>query len=369
MKHILLFGPELITAVEDNAYGGGSGGYTRNMATYLNYYKSEKFQLNPCFHTVRGAGKSNSFVVRFIKDAYRLCTHFLKISPDCVHVLAQYRSAFPREYFVFFVSKVMRKPFLYEIKAGAFIDWYQKSSVGTRWVVRNLLRNSNSILVEGNVYRRYLKEKLNIESVYFPNFVPEEVIPKSTSLRLDKPLLRVLFIGFCYEGKGVYELVKGLNIVASSGVKVSLSFVGHESQDFSSWLDNYEKHDGLEIFRYGRLDYSETLTHFSKNDVYLYPSKHSGEGHNNTINEAMMYGIVIVCSRQGFLADILNHDEAYFLDKVTPEEVANALLEIHRDPNDALRRGERAREKLEKCYSSTQAFEVLESVYSGILPK
>ena len=53
MHNILLLGPK-IDVVNSKSYGGGTGGYTRNMSVYLSFFKFKNFKIKPCFHTVNG---------------------------------------------------------------------------------------------------------------------------------------------------------------------------------------------------------------------------------------------------------------------------------------------------------------------------
>ena len=68
---ILLVGPNL--GLSDKSYGGGVGGYTRNMSVYLKTLSSDSFDLVPFFHTVRGHKKfiKESLIYRFLKLVFK----------------------------------------------------------------------------------------------------------------------------------------------------------------------------------------------------------------------------------------------------------------------------------------------------------
>ena len=66
-KTILLNGP---TIGKKGAYGGGTGGMTRNMAIFLEQFTSADFQYKPCFNSVARAQKRRLpiLVYRLIRD-------------------------------------------------------------------------------------------------------------------------------------------------------------------------------------------------------------------------------------------------------------------------------------------------------------
>jgi len=313
MKNIvLLFGPRI--GFSKASYGGGTGGYTRNMSTYLNSFTSNEFQLIPCFHSVRTANKSfkNNFIFRLFFDTYTFLLSIMKFKPKIVHVLAQYRTAIPREFMVCFFSKVFSVSHIYEIKAGQFDVWYQNTNFLNKYLVRFIINNSSEILVEGHRYIGFLRSEFDREAIYWPNFVPSNEIPHESILKPRSDVVKICFIGYCYFGKGIFELVNGLDNLDLNKRKVELHIVGHESEEFSSFLK--DKKLNYKIIRYGKLEHKDVLKVLECSDLFCLPTKHSGEGHNNSVNEAMMLKIPIMCTKHGFLYDILKDNRAYFIE-------------------------------------------------------
>jgi len=83
-------------------YGGGTGGYTRNMGTYLSSFKSENFELIPSYHSVKSSSNDNVIgkVYRLFRDTSYFLKDILLHKRPLVHILAQYRGAISREYAV-----------------------------------------------------------------------------------------------------------------------------------------------------------------------------------------------------------------------------------------------------------------------------
>ncbi|MCI5137797.1 MAG: glycosyltransferase [Candidatus Electrothrix sp. AR1] len=364
-KKILLYGPMLLFQKANNAYGGGVGGYTRNMSVYLTCYQSNDFKFIPCFHTVRGALKLDNFVWRMIIDVFRFIRILITTNADIVHVLAQYRMAISREFVVCLISKLFKKPFVYEVKAGSFITWYNSTNFFVRLMIKFIIISSDVILVEGKAYLSFIKDNFNRTAYYFPNFVPISEVPSCVPVRLTDSVVKILFVGYCYKSKGIFELIEGCNRGVKSGVKIELSVIGQESLPYKEWLDNYSLSKGLVLRRLGRLPHREVLRHFSENDIYFYPTSHPGEGHNNSINEAMMMGLIIATTRHGFLEAILE-DRAYFVEERTPACIADLIIFIDNNREDAVKKAISGYRYLRKNLTSDVAFSTLNDFYRSL---
>jgi glycosyltransferase involved in cell wall biosynthesis len=366
MSKVLLYGPKITDTEMVNAYGGGTGGYTRNMITYLNYYKSSRHQQIPSFHTFRGQLKLDNFIWRFLIDSTRFLWDIFRNDIDVVHILGQYRTAIVREFMVCSIARLFRKKIVYELKAGAFINWFENTNVLSKFLTHFVFKSSSIILSEGKIYIPYVKDKFRSNIIYYPNYIPEEVIPVKAKTKLQGKELKILFVGYAYKGKGVYELIEGCNIAASKGAKLSLRIIGQEESIFSNWLDDFSRQENFTLIRDGKKPYSDVLESFKTHDIYCYPTKHSGEGHNNTINEAMMNGLIIITTKQGFLDTIITNDNGYSLEDIEPETIAKSILEINNNRDLAIAKGKKARQLLENEFNSNKLYPLLDKVYDSI---
>ena len=360
----MLYGP--VVAELEGAYGGGTGGYTRKMGLYLNHFRKDNFEMVPCYHTVKGQYKFGFFVVRFFMDIYAFISGLARIKPKIVHILAQYRTAVPREFAIIFLARLLGKPVVYEIKAGVFHNWYPSTNPVFRWMAKFCIKNSKVVLCQGKPYIELIEKEIGVKAYYHPNFVADAEIPADPGQKLAGEAMRILFVGYAYRDKGVFELVEGCNNAATIS-PIELTLIGKEHEEFTSWLDSYELHPNLKIDRLGRKPHDEVLKQYILHDIYCYPTRHKGEGHNNSINEAMMSGLVIVTTRQGFLGTILNNDIAYFLDDVSINEVERTLKDIATDRPKAQEKSRKVRQYLLDNFTSTVAYNKLEKHYSNIL--
>ncbi len=237
---MLVVGPPYGQFIPHGA-GGGIGGYTRNMEVYLRHLASEDFHLIPLFHTVRGQerGLKALLPVRLAIEFGRMGRALIRHRPDVVHCLGRYREALPREVMLAGLCRVLRVPLVYDIKAGAFIDAYRSKSFLYRLLIGRVIATAAALLVEGEKYRPFLRDRFDREAVFFPNFVPDDDVPLAVPERSTDAALRVLFVGFCHADKGVHEIIDGCRQLAARGIPTRLTLIGAASPDFAAadWLD------------------------------------------------------------------------------------------------------------------------------------
>lgn len=363
LQKVTLFGPDVGGNPSKAAYGGGTGGYTRNVLTLVNYFHSSSLEIVHCPHTYRGQLKRDNFAWRMVVDTQVFIRHLLIHNPKLVHVLAQYRSALPREIMAVMVSKVAGVPVLYEVKAGALISSYKDGSFFYRFLVRRLLRAVDKVLCEGRVYVDFIKNEFGVSAEYFPNVVPDDMVYHRCCSLLSSSALRVLYVGFCTVNKGVLDLVEACEMAASRGVEIELTLIGAEDAQCMQWLNERSTHPNLELVRHGVQEHDAVLSAFKASDVYCYPTSHPGEGHNNSINEALALGLYVITSRAGFLADIITPDRGSSLSVIKPEAILEELICIDRDRVSAREKARRGQAHLIENYLTSKNFSRLEDIY------
>jgi glycosyltransferase involved in cell wall biosynthesis len=360
---ILLSGPELLA---DGAYAAGAGGAARNVRLYLEGFRSDRFRLVHAPTTVRQPGdRRRRFVSRIVTDAARLA----RARGDGVHIVAQYRTAIYREAMVAAQCRIRGIPVLYHIKAGAFLD-FLAGRRHQRLLAESILRNAGVILCEGEPYVAHLRSHYGLDPVYFPNFVPDEELGPEPGPLLSTPALRVLFVGTCYHGKGVFELLDGAIDAAASGVPLELVLMGKETDDFRDFADRRCAALGalpLTVKRMGVQPHGAVLEAMRATDVFIMPSRHPGEGHTNAVNEAMAAGRALVATRHGFLPTVLSEDCCLFLEALTPEAIAAAFVALWADPERVRAMGEAARARLLSRYTGSTLWPRLEASYARLV--
>ncbi len=365
MKTILLNGPGFDP---EAAKSGGMGGYVRNIQVYLEEFNSERFDLVHAPTTVRRKGEGWAQKVPRLVTELKTVRAGIRDGASGVHIMALYRTALPRELAMAAMLQAQRVPYVYEIKAGAFIDFVEGLSPPLRRATRWMVCNAGEVLCEGEEYLRWLHDNWGVKGTWFPNFVPDSEVPAEVEERFQSEEIRALFVGHAYEGKGVYELLEGARLAAAVGLRLKVTIIGHETNDFSDWADALEAQIGdlpLTIDRRGLQPHAAVIEALKAHDVFVFPSAHPGEGHSNAVNEAMMCGCAVVSSRHGFLPSVLE-GVGSFIDERTPEAIATALRGLDDDRDAARTLARAARERLLDRYRATQVLPILEATYDRL---
>jgi glycosyltransferase involved in cell wall biosynthesis len=300
-------------------------------------------------------------------DLVKFLFYIYRYNPDCIHLLGQYRTALPREFAVIFISKMLGISVLYEIKAGSFIDSYNKGGFWYKKQIAFVVRNSANILVEGKKYIKFLKENFNKSSVYFPNFVPINEIPNFERKKINTNPLKILFVGYCYRGKGVFQLLDGCDLAARNGLSVSLTLIGDEDIDFKKYIDSKIISYNLIVRRLGKQGHDVVLNEMINNDIYCYPSMHSGEGHNNSINEALMNEMVVVFPENiGFLEEFLTSENSLILNSVSALSISESIKKIFFRHEIYMLKAKKGKRLILEKFNENNAREIISKVYTSL---
>jgi len=123
----------------------------------------------------------------------------------------------------------------------------------------------------------------------------------------------------------------------------------------------------MKLQAYGRVPHQEILSRLLASDVFFLPTKHSGEGHNNATNEALMSGCLVVTTRHGFMGDILSNDTAIFLDNISSEEISNKIIQLCKAKDTAKKIAKAGNQLFLNNFRGSIVFRKFEVIYSRMV--
>jgi glycosyltransferase involved in cell wall biosynthesis len=235
----------------------------------------------------------------------------------------------------------------------------------TRWVYKHL-RIHDRLLNLQRVSRAYVFSQwardINIRwgadpakvEVVYPGFPTPAPIKKRDGKRFT-----FVFVGTDFERKGGFEVVEAFESVVTRHPEARLVLVSPDPAErnpdrvFHSWVPESRRNTIL-----GRLEVMERHGQVARHplqdrvrlygeiypvaDVFVMPSWAEGFGFTNV--EAMSFGLPVISSRLGSIAEVVDHGVTGFL--VPPGDVSAVSLAMERlvaDRSLALRMGEAAR--------------------------
>jgi glycosyltransferase involved in cell wall biosynthesis len=364
---VILSGPSPDLAAD--AYGGGKGGFVRNVTALLSHFSSDDLKLRLSPYSARRYTRWWMVVLplRLLGDLVAFARNTRRGA--AVHLMMTYGLAIYREFGMSVIAAAYRRPLILDIRGGSFVSWLQSASKLQRAMAHWVLRHADVILGQGVAVVAYLRPLYGSKVHHFPNFMQAKYLPTRVAPRFDQPELRVVFVGYCYEGKGVFELVEGCADAARQGLRVSLTLIGAESAEFKAHLDASRLPDGMQVVRCGVLEFDQVQAQLARQDIFGFPTRHEGEGHPNVITEAMAHALAIVTTRHGFIGELLDDSCAYFLESGSPAAIADMLVHINSYRDEARTKGDNARVMVEKSFMEMQVLGRLRGLYRGALQR
>ena len=153
----------------------------------------------------------------------------------------------------------------------------------------------------------------------------------------------LLFVGALLRDKGVYELVKALELIVSAHPGARLVFVGRGPE--RAGLEQAVASLGMadKVIFVGAVDHDEVPGYMAAADVFVLSSRHEGWG--RVIAEAMAMALPTVASNVGGISDVLIDGETgLLLQSNSAEEMCEAVGRLIDDPALRRRLGERGLE-------------------------
>ena len=194
--------------------------------------------------------------------------------------------------------------------------------------------------------------RLGIEADWIPN--PVRILPNGHRPSSAHGPLRLLFVGRYGERKGCSELIAALAKVRAAGTEATLRFVGREEYDgeervLRNEVEEHELEDAVEFA--GVKDGSELAGCYAEAEVLCLPSRR--EGVPLVLLEAMSFGLPVIATPVGGIADYVSHEDNGLL--VPPRDVdalAGSIQALAADPGLRARLGEAARRRIDEQASA-----------------
>jgi glycosyltransferase involved in cell wall biosynthesis/GT2 family glycosyltransferase len=232
----------------------------------------------------------------------------------------------------------------------------------------HLLANSHALLDALDDWRPGLD--LETRATVIPHAVDDVARPERRS---EDGRVRALFVGRLESRKGAPELLQAMAIaleaepnlevdivgepVSEAGEPIGATFLAAHSE--AGWLDRLH-------FR-GRLDDTQTQALRARADIVLAPSRFESFG--LVYIEALMAGAALIAADAGSAREILGHDgdAAVLVPAGDAPALAEALVELARDPDRRRRLSAHGRARYLERYTSPVMIQAIETYLKGLV--
>ena len=261
------------------------------------------------------------------------------------------------------LCKKYNKKVIVHLHGSEFKEFYNGGDVKRKRRIRELFSIADVSIVLGEDWKKFILKiapEANIvvinNAVAFPNIENKRTCENRT----------FLFLGALIKRKGVADLLAAVNQMKKQGIskfRVLIAGSGEEEQQ----LKDYVKINGLQnhVFFRGWITKEQKPELLQKSDVLVLPSYN--EGLPIAILEAMSYGLPIISTKVGSIAEAVKENENGFL--IEPGDVdalTCAMTNLISDSALWKKESNRSREICQKKFSEDVFFQAVEKVYRGL---
>ena len=305
--------------------------------------------------------------LRALPALFALLWQLIWFRPQLLHINTPYFWALWRDGVAVWMARLFGVKTLMHFHGGDLDESLQGLSPLLRRMIEATLRRSNCLIAITRHTEAYLREIAAPERVaYLANFLDltdfqADFASAPDRARREGPL-RVLFVGWMLEAKGVPELLEA----ASRFPEVHFTLIGHHHSDFVERIaDEIEAaRDHVTVLE--PLPREQLLGLYRDADVFVLPTRR--EGFPIVVLEAMASGLPVVATPVGAIPDAIRDGEDGL---IIPVGDAGALTEALRrllvDPDLRRHMGESGRRRVEEVYSREVVIRQLEELYRSLL--
>jgi glycosyltransferase involved in cell wall biosynthesis len=235
----------------------------------------------------------------------------LKVSHrvDLVHINIAHGGSTVRKGAIAWLCYLMKIPTVLHLHSFEYGDFVRSLPPLIQRVIHKMFQRADHVIVLGRIWENLLKEDFGVSTrsvtiLYNAAPGPPELVSRPSGLNIEN--VRLLFVGQLGARKGVPELLQALSGIPRLPFAWSITMAGDgdiggarqmalelgilDRVTFTGWLDSAQIRDLLE-----------------SSDVLILPSH--AEGFPMAIVEAFAYGVAVISSPVGAIAEVVLNNE------------------------------------------------------------
>lgn len=284
-------------------------------------------------------------LITAVNVAGRLVSRLLRDRPDVVYfTISPFGGAFYRDCVYVGILKALRVPRVFHLHGKGIASettgrWRRAIY---RWAFRGARVIQQSSLLAAEVAAVCEREALE----FVPNAVPDDAQALPDRSGHTGPA-RILYLSNLIEEKGPLVALAALATLQERGIAFEATFVGAPSdpKTLERLQRGIEQHGLSQHVRYVGPAYgAEKNELLRSHDIFVFPTFYRNETFSLVLLEAMQFGLPVISTSEGAIADIVEDGSVGFLvPSRDPETLADRISHLATDPAARLRMGEHAR--------------------------
>lgn len=310
-------------------------------------------------------------IIYFLQNVLKLFGIMFYVRPSIVQIETSSGISFLKNSIFVIIAKIFRRKIILNIYGGGVEKFYKNLSLIGKRYVKFIFLCCRSIKVEYEQRKNFLANEIGVPErriFVLTNAVYLNQIT-SKNAKTAKEEFKLLFVGWIWRHKGIFDLINSIEILKQKGYKIKIDVVGPQvnKEESANVLNAIRSKDLTEEVKIiGEKTSNEVQAFYSNADIFILPSY--VEGFPYVILEAMSWGLPIVSSKIGAIPDVITDWINGFL--IEPGDSLALIEKIEVLINNAKLRNEIGMnnyKKIESEYSMDTVVKKLTELYNILL--
>jgi glycosyltransferase involved in cell wall biosynthesis len=292
----------------------------------------------------------------------------LTFSPvDIVHIHSSAWLSFYRKSIFFFLAKCFRKKIIFHLHSSQFDEFFLSTDFFKSKLICFVFKHSDLIVTLCNEWEKKIKRQygnVNVLTVHNPISMKE--YGESDLRSMNSGRLRILFLAFLIQSKGLEDIVILARKIKDSGIK-NIEVVIAGKGELEGWLIKAIMEYGLsDIINFkGWVEGENKKEMLRSADVYFLPSYN--EGMPISILEAMCNSLAIVATRIAGVPDLVEEGiNGYMMTPGDIEGYFNIFTDLAANPQKVCDMGKESY-RLVQGFDSSIILQKLFAIYERLI--
>ncbi|MGN6264158.1 MAG: glycosyltransferase family 4 protein [Ginsengibacter sp.] len=280
-------------------------------------------------------------IVRLFKAIKRIIIFIFKLLTHKINAILIFSAdgfSFIEKGLMALIGKIFQKKVIFAPRSGLSKDDYQKSRF-MRMYMKFILNQVDYIICQGNRWKEFY-QKVTTDYSSTSKFVIQqnwlnidEYVQNQKEYSInDSSLIKVMYLGWIEEYKGIYDILKAVKETSDKGIEIELKIYGSGSKLKEAKELAKDLHLNDNVHFEGWANQTVKLNALAETDIFVLPSHK--EGFPNSLLEAMASQLPVIATNVGGVADLIKNEyNGILIEQNNVQALSDAMIQLATDGN------------------------------------
>ncbi|WP_162497558.1 glycosyltransferase family 4 protein [Aureibaculum marinum] len=226
-----------------------------------------------------------------------------------------------------YVAKLLNKRVIIHIHGNYLKTQYELLSGFKKKIFYRILKKVDKGIVLSEKLKQNLTPFLSTQKIYvLPNYVENYLLENTKEIITSKykDQLRIVYLSNLMTEKGIFDLLKALEILQEQKVKFSAKIAGNVDDKIKGEI--LSRISNIKNCSYEGVVRGEKKKNLlCEANVFVFPTFYKMEGQPISLLEAMATGNIILTTNHAGISDVFSEQNGLFIRKNSPEDIVSKL--------------------------------------------